>query len=72
MLLHSFSFCPFCGSEVKKEVEFSEIVDWSFHNMEKSVEKDALQRIRTMEEKLSMLESDLDKFIDDKIIASQG
>ncbi|MFW5683759.1 MAG: hypothetical protein ACOC1I_02815 [Spirochaetota bacterium] len=59
-----FAYCPYCGTERARSYEFRHLLDGPFERMERSVQEYSLHRLETLEHQLSLLEGDLQEFIE--------
>ena len=58
-----FSYCPYCGSERAHGYEFRQLLDEPFERMEKQVQEFSFRRLTQLEERLHVLETDLDTIL---------
>jgi hypothetical protein len=59
-----FRYCPYCGAERIRHYEFRQLLDEPFDRMERQVQELSFRRLTSLEERLLLLESDLDTMID--------
>jgi len=61
-----FSFCPFCGSRLREVPSFEQIVSDSVARMQHVSKSKVCSRIEKLEEKIEILEHDLDQILTEK------
>ncbi len=58
-----FRFCPWCGRERVRDYEFRQLLDEPFDRMEQSLQHYSYERLEGLEQRLLVLEADLDQMI---------
>jgi hypothetical protein len=64
-----YRYCPYCGTERVKDYEFRQLLDEPFDRMERQIQEFSFRRLVRIEERLTVLESDLDTLLN---VGSQG
>lgn len=64
-----YRYCPYCGTERVKHYEFRQLLDEPFDRMERQVQEFSFRRLVRLEERLLVLESDLDTLLN---VGSKG
>lgn len=59
-----FAYCPYCGNKRARHYEFRKLLDAPFDEMERSVQEYSLRRLEIIEQRLQVLEVDLQQFLD--------